>query len=221
MLLKLKQNTPAWLKWRERRATGTKLEKMIPSSGILPKIGFFEYAAESLAIETDDEDPRARGRRLEPEARELLGKEVGINFTDDFVIESDDIDRLALSPDGLYIGKKYIIGCEIKCLAPKNHLEALYINMQFNKGIKCFPRSNYLKNIGIPAEYIRQAVGYFIVEPKLETLYFTFYCPDLTVKQLFYIKINRSDIKDIIEEQTIETKNILQTAYDFISELSF
>lgn len=156
------------------------------------KIGFYQLVADRVATEEDgDETPMHRGTRLEEEAlgafNEMKGKKLGVvGFC-----TREDNPRVTNSPDALSDDMKE--GGEIKCLSSAQHL--MYY----------FERK-------VPAEYYPQVVQNFIVNDKLERLYFIFYDPRITAKPLHYITVYRTDIeKDIVkfrEYQEQELKDV-------------
>jgi len=146
------------------------------------------------------QNPMERGHELEKEAIKIFEKKTKKKVDDSLTIWTrDDNESIALSPDGK-IGKKEAI--EVKCLSSARHIEA------------------YLKN-EIPDEYYNQALQYFIVNDKLEKLYFAFYDPRLSVKKFFYMTMERgylqAQIKRYFEFQ-IET---LKEVNEIVNKLTF
>jgi len=200
--LDIQQNTEDWLEWRKGKITGSRLNDIIVKRGNGRKIGFYEVLAERLAIKTDsdNDDVMQRGHDLEEialtEFEEVTGKKVK---RDCGVWVSDENEHIALSPDG-EISKTE--ACEVKCLSSARHLQ-----VYFEKEI--------------PSEYEAQAMQYFIVNEKLEQLYFVFFDPRIPAKPLHYITIDRSEWKDTIETYKTYQKEALEDIALKVAELSF
>jgi predicted phage-related endonuclease len=139
----------------------------------------YEILAERLTVGVDDEYENAmdRGNRLESDAIaefELrTDKQVEvIGFAED-----DENPFIANSPDGL-IGEDEAI--EVKCMGGKNHIKL------------------WLEN-KIPSEYYWQVIQYFVVNEKLQKLYFVGYNPDIPVHALHIIETTREELKEDIK----------------------
>lgn len=194
------ENDTDWLEFRKSKITGTKLKDIVTKRGNGTKIGVYQLIADRLAIE-DDEDPMARGHRLEKEAIEHLSNLTGIEFITDLVIMSrEDNSNLAWSPDGY--SKDLKSAAEVKCLRSALHIQTIIENK-------------------IPDEYKEQSIQPFIVCDELETLYFTFYDPRIVSRPLHVIEVKRADIeKDIKFYREYEDKT--QLFIDaWISELAW
>jgi putative phage-type endonuclease len=200
--LQLSQNTEEWLEWRKGKITGSRLNDIIVKRGTGRKIGFYEVIAERLAIQTDsdNEDVMQRGHDLEEVAlthfEEITGKKVN---RDCGVWVSDENEHIALSPDGEISDTE---ACEVKCLSSAKHLQAY-----FEKEI--------------PSEYEAQAMQYFIVNEKLEQLYFIFFDPRIPAKPLHVIVIDRSEYEDTIKTFKEYQEEALRDIDLKVAELSF
>lgn len=173
-----------WMLARRGKITGSRLKDVLVKRGGEKKIGFYELIAERLGIPADDEGAMNRGHRLEGEALDVFAKESGKAVDPSLVIwMRDENESIAISPDGT-IGETE--AAEVKCLSSARHIEALL-------------------TMKAPKEYEYQVLQYFIVNPKLETLYFIFYDPRLLAKPFFYLTINRADLQDAVNE-TLETE---------------
>lgn len=179
-----------WLEARSGRITGTKLKDIIVKRGTGKKVGFYQLIADRLAI-VDDEDPMQRGHRLEVEAIERLTEDTGITFNTDLVIISrDDNSDIAWSPDGYTEDMRF--GAEVKCLKSALHLQAFIEHK-------------------IPYEYVEQSIQPFIVNDKLEKLYFVFYDPRIMSKPFHFIEINRDDVAEEVEDyKELEEKTLIE-----------
>lgn len=182
------ENDTDWLEFRKAKIMGTKLKDIVTKRGNSTKVGVYQLIADRLAVE-DNEDPMARGHRLEEEAighlSDLTGKEF---ITDLVVISRDDNPNLAWSPDGYSKDLKF--AAEVKCLRSALHIQAVIENK-------------------IPDEYKEQSIQPFIVCDELETLYFTFYDPRIASRPLHVIEVNRDDVqKDIDFYKEYENKTL-------------
>lgn len=190
----------SWLEARKTKITGTRLKDVITLRGDGKKIGYYELIAERLALPSDGENPMDRGHRLEDEAIDLLEKELKISIDREKQLWiRDDNESIAVTPDGV-IGEKEAVEC--KCLASARHIEALLTGE-------------------IPKEYDFQILQYFIVNDKLEKLYFVFYDPRMTVKSFFYYIITRESLQDKIDTYLQKQKEILDEVNKIVNELTF
>lgn len=174
----------AWLNWRLGKITGSSVKDTVTLKGEGTKPGVYRAAAESIigsAAIDDDENPMARGTRLESEAIERFCKETGKKVDSSLLAWESDLDsRMSVSPDGV-IGAKAAV--EVKCLSAAKHVEAI-----FTKKIP--------KNTG---GYEEQALQYFIINEKLQTLYYVFYDPRFPAPlDFFYLTITRKEKEDEI-----------------------
>ncbi len=189
----------SWEEARIGKITGTKLKDLISVKGSVKK-GFWKLVAERLSLPADEENAMDRGIRLEEEAIEAFEKETGKKVDNSLVIwVSDENDSIAISPDGI-IGKTEAV--EIKCLNSASHIEALLTNE-------------------LPIEYEFQILQYFIVNPKLKTLYFGFYDPRVLAKPFFYFTINRKDKEKEIKFYKKEQLEILKKVEEIVLKLTF
>ncbi len=186
----------------------SELEMYLPADAMkrlqaaLPKKkGPYELIAERLMVSEADfegyvpnETPMDRGTRLQGKAIERFTSTTGKLVDESLVMwMREDNDRIAISPDGVVKDAEGLTGdteaVETKCLSAANHIEA-YITQQ------------------IPSEYHYQSLQYFVVNDKLQTLYFCFYDPRIPCKEFFYLKVNRVDaeaeIKALLEVQRLE-----------------
>lgn len=193
-----------WLAARKGKITGSRLGDVIQgprSKG--KKNAFYELIAERIAIieETDvEESAMDRGTRLEPEALARFASETGKKVNTDLVIWSrDDNESIAISPDGI-IGKKEAVEC--KCLSSALHIKAFMTQE-------------------IPSDYEEQVLQYFIVNDKLQTLYFVFYDPRIPGKDFFYITVTRSSVKAKVDEYLEYERAVLAEVEEAVNQLTF
>lgn len=200
--LSLIQNTEEWLEWRRGKITGSRLNDIIVKRGTGRKLGFYEVLAERLSIVTDsdNEDAMERGHELEERALDAFAETTGKQVIKDCgVWVSDENEHVAISPDGEISETEAV---EVKCLSSARHLQAY-----FEKEI--------------PSEYEAQAMQYFIVNEKLEQLYFVFFDPRIPAKPMHYITIDRSEWTDTIETYKAYEQEALQDIAQKVAELTF
>lgn len=195
-------NEDAWLEARLMKITGTRLKDIVTKRGTKDKIGFYELIAERLTIAGEKEMPMSRGRRLEKEAIARFAEETRKDIDDSLVLWTrDDEENIASSPDGV-IGEKEAI--EIKCLSSARHIET-YLAKQ------------------VPEEYEMQVIQYFIVNDKLEKLYFVLYDPRFVVSklQLFTIEVTRAELAEKIQMYHEHQIVTLARVNEIVKALSF
>lgn len=191
----------AWLKFREGKITGSKLGNIIVKRGTGKKLGFYELLAERLAIEEDgDETPMDRGTRLEGQALEVFAKLTKKKVKNDLVIwVSDEDSSIAYSPDGLISDREV---AEVKCLSSARHLQA-YCEQK------------------IPDDYEEQYIQAFIVNEKLQTLYFVFYDPRVECKPIHWIEVKRKDVEEKIQTYKDYENMVLAELDSWVTKLTY
>lgn len=167
-----------WLNGRLGKITGTTLKDLIKNRN---KQLFYKKIAEKIAVEEDiNISPIDRGKELEKEAIFLLQKDINKTFNTDLVIWSrEDVKEIAISPDGFLDNLKEAV--EVKCLNSAEHIQAI-IEKRY------------------PPKYHYQVLQYFIVNEKLEKLYFVMFDPRVKIKEYIKFIINREDIQNEINE---------------------
>lgn len=164
------------------------------------KIAFYELIAERLGIPADDESAMERGTRLEPEALEEFAKETGLEVDASLILlQRDDDDAIAVSPDGMIFGDKEAV--EVKCLSSARHIEALLTNK-------------------IPDEYHYQILQYFIVNDNLERLYFVMYDPRIMAKPFFYFTVERKEMQAEVDMYLNYQREIMEEVNEIVLELT-
>ena len=194
-------NRDEWLRWRETKATGTKMKDLAVkprTNGI--KIGDeivnaaqIELAAEFLTKYDYREgenwrNAAERGLFLEPEAFARAVKELGIKAErmDNVGIERDD-GITAVSPDSL--SEDHKVAIETKCLGIGKHLTAVLAG-----------KGNDSAKEMLKKEFGSQVAQYFTVIDELETLILAFYDPRFIDEnnQFAYIEFKREELADEI-----------------------
>ena len=189
----IEQRTPEWFQKRKGVITGTVL-KGIMGTPYMRQEMFYELLAQRLTVGIEDEDyenAMERGTRLEPDAIAQFEFETGKQVERIGFVEGDD-PSMANSPDG-YIGETEAI--EAKCLGGRNHVRM------------------WLEN-EIPKDYYWQVIQYFVVNKKLEKVYFVGYNPDIPSHPLHIIEVEREKVKDDIS-------NAIKTQEEFIEKINF
>jgi hypothetical protein len=176
MIIHKYSNEDDWKTGRLGKVTGTRLKDLIVKRGTKPKKGFYEIIAERVALPPTEENVMERGKRLELDAIERFEQETGKKANSDLIlITRDDNEYIAYSPDGI-IGDTETI--EVKCLNSASHIEAWVTKK-------------------IPSEYDEQVIQPFVVNDKLETLYFVFYDPRMPI-DFFFFTVTREELADKI-----------------------
>ena len=194
----IEQGTEDWHQIRKGKITGTTL-KGIMGTPKARKTALYEILAERLTVGVDMEYENAmeRGLRLESDAVAMfeLEKDKKVELTG--FCEDDTNPMIANSPDGL-IGETEAI--EVKCLGGTNHIKM------------------WLENV-IPEEYFWQVVQYFIVNEKLEKLYFVGYNPDIPIHSLHIIEVERDNILEDIKKAKVAQEMFLGEVEEIIKTL--
>jgi len=164
----IEQGTPEWHELRWGKIGGTRGNGLFVKSDTLA----IEIVAEECEPYQDEggflSSDMQRGNELEPVARERLEEYLGVKFLQAGWISSD-IPRVGISPDG--ITEDETIQCEIKCPGKKKHTE-------------------YALGGIVPKDHIHQCIHAFLVNPKLEKLYFCSFRPE-SVKPMFVVELTR------------------------------
>lgn len=188
-----------WLDGRKGRIGSSRLGSVFSKRDKKPLKAFYEIIAERVALPADGENAMDRGHRLEDEAVIRFNEETGKNAVRDLIIWTrDDNEYISASPDAS-IGETEAV--EVKCLNSASHIEA-WLTKE------------------VPKEYREQSIQYFIVNEKLETLYFVFYDPRMP-KDFFYFTIKREDVAGEVAEFLALQQSALAQIEDIISQLTF
>ena len=189
----------SWLDARKGKITGSRLGSVFSKRDKKPLKAYYEIIAERVAIPADGENVMDRGHRLEDTAIDLFEKETGKKVNRDLELWCrEDNENIAISPDGS-IGESEAL--EVKCLNSASHIEAWLTK-------------------DIPSEYEYQVLQYFIVNDKLEKLYFCFYDPRMP-KDFFYFEVARLNVQEKISEYLALQQTALAEIEDICNKLTF
>lgn len=210
---------------------------------------FWAYLAELWAEAPDGENPAERGHRLENEnARHVLRKiglpDIHANFNTGLWVDSDE-PRLAVSPDVTELSLNPTWAIECKSLGTPNHLAAVlpilahdrfYDSLEpidegdnadlLDAAMEVLPPATWDMTCRpfdlLPDKFHSQAIQYFVVNPDLKTLYFSFYDPRCYRDELahVYLTIKRETITDEINTQRAREMESLKLADTFTSILT-
>lgn len=197
----------------KKTAKKEELEALLPKESIARlmvgmdnKKGFYELIAERLAVseETFDgyipnETPMNRGTRLQKFAVDRLAKALGKPVDERLVLWTrEDNESIAYSPDGSIDEETAV---ETKCLSSASHVEA-WLTKE------------------IPEEYAFQKLQAFIVNDKLQRLYFCFYDPRIPCKDFFYFIIDRADVQAEVDMYLSYQLAKLKKVDEVVAEMS-
>lgn len=203
-------------------------------------IEFWKFLAETMAEQPDNENPMARGHRLEPENITLTLQQLGYRqedcITDCGIWESDEDNRIACSPDAYQNSTDPTWAIECKSLGSAYHLQAVIPWMVHSQLIRQHTLPTPLADTAaqvlpaettspkatgmdfIPDTYRAQVIQYFVVCSTLETLYFSLYDPRVYGDARHQvIPVHRKDIKPLISNHKRKQLNTLHII-DTISE---
>jgi len=192
----------AWLNFRLGKWSGSKGKDIMSSRGGR-KLGSYQLVAESIlgsAALAEEEDPMARGTRLEPESIARFRAETGKKVDDSLIVwVREDDGRMMYSPDGVI---SLTAAVETKSLSSARHLEAKITGK-------------------IPKDYEPQAIQAFVVNDKLKTLFFVFYDPRFPKGlDFFYFELTRKQFAKEIAEFLAFERAELQWVRDTVNALT-
>lgn len=197
------QKSPEWQQVRKGVVTGTTLKQIMGGAKAYDS-AFYEIVSERLTVGLDEEEYESdidRGNRLEPEAIAEFELETGLVVEKIGFAESDSSKFVGQSPDGL-IGETEAI--EVKCPAGKNHVR-IWFTDQVPEVSGC--------------DYKDQVVMYFVVNDKLQKLYFVSYNPKIPVHPLHIIEVTRESIAEDIEIAKQKVTEFLEKVEAKMSEI--
>lgn len=194
----IEQQTEEWHHLRKGKIKGTTL-KGIMGTPKAREDALYETIAERLTVgvDMDYENPMDRGNRLEPEAIKVFEFETEKTVERTGFCEDDMNEMIGNSPDGL-IGEDEAL--EVKCMGGKNHVKM------------------WLKD-EVPDEYKWQVVQYFIVNEKLQKLYFVGYNPDIPVHPMHIIEVNRDSVASDMEKARKSQEEFLEEVNTILNNI--
>lgn len=213
------------------------LEAEAKNKRLKVSIDFWKFLAETMAEQPDNENPMARGHRLEPENITLTLQQLGYEqkdcITDCGIWENDEDPRLACSPDAYQATENPTWAIECKSLGSAYHLQAVIPWMIHSQYIRQHTIPDNLADMAaqvlptettnpkatgidfIPDTYQAQVLQYFVVCDTLETLYFSMYDPRVYGDARHQIiPVHRKDIKPLIanhKRKQLNTLHIIDT----------
>lgn len=203
--------TEEWLEARKGKITGSAGEGQL-----ITKLGvpFWSMLADKIAAPSDGENAAERGHRLENINAQMTVQAHHLEnpvYDTKFWVRSD-VDDIAVSPDCHEDSPEPTWAVECKSLSSAKHL-SIVVPIVLG-GEKWHVMTGAKEKTGIqllPPPYQFQALQYFVVDDKLQHLYFSFYDPRITLSkyQRVDVDIKRNDIEDRIksrfedEEKTI------------------
>ncbi len=225
-IYRTEQQSQEWLDARRGKVMGSKVKGVRRQSRDPLKryATFWEVLAEKLAIAPDGEPPIDRGHRLEPEAIAEASRILDLPFDDDAGMWISDVDDdIGVSPDGAQPvegDELPTYAMEVKCLSSAAHLRFIIEDRRSKK------MASYRPIDSIPNEekyyYRDQVIQYFVVNEKLETLYFVLHDDRIILDHLvtYIITIKRDDIKHLINENMEMEFEALMQINKLVRELS-
>lgn len=209
----------SWLELRKGVITSTKAKTVKPlSRGKSLPAGIYELLAEQVALSKDGEKEMDRGLRLENEALLLTQDKYKLDFELDAGMWFSDDMKLAVSPDASEVGDKPTYAGEAKCLDTKNHLQAILTDYQ-NKQL---PNYNPIDGLKIgTSDYTQQVIQYFVINPDLETLYFTLYDDRVALDNVMHyvIIIKREHVAEFTDSQELYERDAIAKVNQMIKIL--
>lgn len=197
-----KEDRESWLELRRGVITGTKAKGIAPPKrGNSTPQGIYELLAEKVAVAKDGEPERDRGQRLEDTAVDLTAEKYKLSVSKSGFWLSDD-GKIGVSPDAAEDSDKPTYAIEAKCLDSKNHLQAI-INDYEARGTDDYNPLNSLKIS--TSDFAPQVIQYFVVNPHLNTVYFTLYDDRIALDNVvhYVIEIHREHVEGLVRDQEL------------------
>lgn len=215
-ILEFEKDSPEWFEARQTIITGTRAKEVKPlarkgKTGNQP-MGFWKVVGEYVSYGAEEESPMVRGTHLETENAERTIEKYGLKnpIYDKGMIWKDDSGMLGYSPDACENTQEPIWAIECKSLNTAEHLYLILAD-KFAKGELpdelegLFPqRPGLYRGIDSVAEehqhQVRQA---FVVDPKLEVVYYSLYDPRIVLDRLqhYVIEVHRDEFAEDIASQ--------------------
>ena len=163
------QGTPEWHEARWAKVGGKRLNQLLIRSESLFNRMLGEYTEPYVYKEGFTNAAMERGNELEPEAIYELMQYTGVTVQSVGWLQSTECPILGISPDA--ISEDETVCFETKCPDIDRHI------------LNCLSKT-------VQKDDLPQCVQYFVVNPKLETLYYASYRPE-ALKPLKVFKLTR------------------------------
>lgn len=218
MVLDMEQGTAEWHEARRCTITGTKLQHVMSKGsarrGLIAELIAEKETEQSKAFVKTHE--MERGNAEEQFAINLFQKQTGKKVDQVGICKHDDLDWVALSPDGLIADKKgkYTEAIEVKCPDSKKAILYRIENMiPMEETGLCGAKGQPLAGapfLGVPSDYKWQIVQYFLVNKDLEKLHFVTYDERFIRKgaKLYIVEVERKN--EILQEAIKEAEDALE-----------
>lgn len=215
-ILQFQKDSDEWLEARNTVISGTKVKEVKPPTRKvktgLQTIGFWGLIAEYLSYGVEEESPMVRGTHLEDENAQLAIEKLHLKngkYNVGALWQTDD-GLLGYSPDAFEDTEKPKWAIECKSLKTAEHIYLIATDLTAkNKlpgqvAVQCPYKGKDYRGIDFVADEHRlQIIQAFVVNPELETVYYSLYDPRVFVEGLrhYVITVKRSEMEDIIAEQ--------------------
>lgn len=218
--LEIEQNSDVWYDFRRYKIGGSKAKGTKPLmrgkyKGLAEgAAGFWKLISERLSLPKDGENEMERGHRLEQRALGLTNQKYGLSLTKGMIWQSDENERLYISPDGEDLND-LTVAQETKAFDPDKHLRLMWEDVQAKK------TSGYRAFDSIPDENKDQAIHYFRVNPDLKKLYWVLISDLVAYEELEYyaIIVDRNTIEEEIATLSKIEQTVLQRSDQIVREL--
>lgn len=215
-IIDVEQRSDAWFEARSGVITGTRVKEVKPLSrkgktGTQP-MGLWKLVADYVSYGAEEMRPMERGTKLEPENAQMCVEKLHLNNPNlNCGIWVSDDGMLGYSPDGSENSNDPEWAIECKSLDTAMHLYLVF-NDLFAKGElpdeyeQLFPPhvGMYRGIDSVSEEHRHQVVQAFVVNPKLEVLYYSLYDPRIVVPSIVHhvITVKRREMEEDIAKQT-------------------
>ncbi len=221
VLKDLEQNSEEWFDFRRGKIGGSKVSGIKPlktgkKKGLIEgAVGVWKIIAERVSIAKGVELDRDRGHRLEETAMERVNDKYSLKLIRGRVWQSDVNDSMYISPDAEEDSDQPTYAQEDKAFDTHKHLEIIYQDIQAKK------LNDYNPILSIPGDNVDQLVDYFVINERLEKLYFTLINDMVAFEELecYVIVVEREHVEGLIQEQQDIQLRALKRADEIVEEL--
>ena len=233
--LKFEKDSPEWLEARQTVISGTKVREIKPPARKVKTgtqtLGFWGLVAEYLSYGAEEESPMVRGTHLEDENAEktiekmkLKKPEYGVGT----LWQTDD-GLLGYSPDAYENSENPKWAIECKSLKTAEHIYLIMADLcaqdKLPAVFKPLFKQEEIDYRGIDhvaEEHRMQVIQAFVVNPALQTLYYSLYDPRVVVEGLQHhiITVKRSEMEGEIAEQQNMVENQAKLARNIAKYLA-